>query len=192
MGPWVPPLGSLRPASFMLIAFPTVFLSYTRILLFPFDLHTDRMLPHLGPYAPLAGLFVVTLAIALFYKGPRWARLCWLWYVLTLLPKTYVMMAGSFMSDHWAYPALPALIIPIAAALDRAIAVPASRKTAGVALVLLLSLEMAVAHLSISHRNSDIKLYRQALEHTHSVTMQNNLRAVESHAPGASDSSTVK
>jgi hypothetical protein len=115
VGHLLPPFWTMQPIRFFAMAFPQVLLGYARILIWPYDLHTDRVLSlsHTLPYAALA--VCALLGQWLFIRGPRWARFWAIWYVLMLLPKSPLMMAHSdFMSDHWAYPALPALAFPLA------------------------------------------------------------------------------
>src|SRR5258708_5748713 len=94
------------------------------------------------------------------------------------------MMAGSFMSDHWAYPTWPALALPLAWGLSRAWksrrpAYRSGRRTAAQALwVALLCAEIGGVYWNVATRNTDEKLYRSALHHTSSPVMKYNLGLV--------------
>ena len=172
-----PPLELGRTVRFLYIAFPTVLLRYARILVFPFDLHTDRLLLHVGPLWYLRTALVGLSGAWVFGKGPRWARFSFLWYVLNFLPKVPLMIAGSFMSDHWAYPALIAFVFPLAGAIVAFWNAPAraSRLAARGAGVLFVIAAMLLTWFNIVTRNTDEKLYRSALHYTTSPVMQYNL-----------------
>jgi tetratricopeptide (TPR) repeat protein len=175
-----PAVSTLHPGKFYLMAFPSALFHYARILLFPVDLHTDRLLPPLGPFWGLATAALIAGGAWLMSRGPRWSVFCFVWYVLNLFPKSVMMMTGSFMSDHWAYPALPALTLPVALALSRhwSDARAARRFFVRGAFMLFLIFEMAVTWQNIAGRNTDEKLYTSALRYTSSLTMHYNLARV--------------
>jgi hypothetical protein len=168
------------PVPFFIKAFPVVLFRYVRIIIFPWDLHTDRVLPPLPAVWPLALIGFLLLSIWIFWKGPRWARFGWLWYVLTFLPKSLLMMTGSFMSDHWAYPAVPAVALPLAIVLSKAWTTSwtPSRFYGQAACVLLLFSEISWTHYQIYSRNTDEKLYRSALRYPTTITMKYNLASL--------------
>jgi protein O-mannosyl-transferase len=180
LGSLGPNILSMQPGWFFIKAFPVVFFSYVRILLVPFDLHTDRLLPPPGAFWIADALGLVLLAGWTFWRGPRWARFCLLWYLAALLPKTPLMISGGFMSDHWAYPAWPALALPLAMLSARLWQAghPFRRRIWRGAVVLLLLAETGVVYANIALRNTDEKLYRSALRHTTSGTMRYNLGMV--------------
>jgi tetratricopeptide (TPR) repeat protein len=178
MGP-LPDWTAMLPGRFFAIAFPQVLLDYLRILIVPYDLHTDRLLAlPFGSAWPTALILVLGVSIWIFRKGPRWTRLCIVWYVLMFLPKSILMMSGGFMSDHWAYPAVPALALPVSWILTRAWDSPRWFRVVRGAAALILGALIAVSRANIRLRNTDEKLYRHALQYTHSETMKYNLGAV--------------
>jgi protein O-mannosyl-transferase len=180
LGTLGPNVMALHPFAFMIRVLPAVLWEYARIILIPFDLHTDRLLIAVGSFWWAFTLGLAVIASWIFHRGPRWARFCFLWYLTALLPKAPLMMSGSFMSDHWAYPAVPALALPLSIGFSRLWESRQKfRRFAGRAvLAILLIVEIGCVYWNIKTRNTDEELYRSALQYTSSETMKYNLALV--------------
>jgi hypothetical protein len=176
-------LTGMQPIRFLGMVFPRVLLHYGRLIVFPYDLHTDRILTPAGLQGLALSAGVILAGLAVATRGPRWLRLAGLWFVLNLLPKTVMMMSGSFLSDHWAYPLLPSILVPLAWALARAWTLPRARARAAgqLACAFLLFAEISWVHVQIKRRNTDEKLYRSALRYPTTSTMSYNLAMLLVH-----------
>ncbi len=171
----LPPLElSLR---FFTLAFPNVLLTYTRLLFFPWNLHSHRLMPHLSHAWPLYLILISGFLAWPIYRKKPLILAGAAWFVLCLLPKTPVMMVGNFMLDHWIYPSSLAfftgagwLIIRGWNSSNRWIRQGAASMY-GFALIALA----LMAHVNVELRKTDEKMYRWALYFTTSNPIKYNL-----------------
>ncbi|MBI3291610.1 MAG: tetratricopeptide repeat protein [Elusimicrobia bacterium] len=165
---------------FFVQAFPKVLVRYFTLSLIPWNLHSHRMMPHLSHFWPLYLFLVVGLGAWLFWKNYRVGILCWVWFILTLLPKTVAMITGNFMLDHWAYPCILAVLLPMGMWFSEIQAAPrrwlshASRVLYCGVLIFWASL----VHLNVRLRGTDEKMFRWALHFSTSTWVHCDLGVV--------------
>jgi hypothetical protein len=111
--------GSILPGpSFFLRRLPVVFFRYVMLIVFPWNLHAYRLIPAIHPLWAY-GLALVATGVYIAMGKPAWARLCLFWGLAAMIPKIPLLVNGQYMLDHWAYPALPAILLPIGISLAR-------------------------------------------------------------------------
>jgi hypothetical protein len=175
-----PLLQQFDPAYFLLFytkAFPQVLLNYARLILFPWNLHSHHLMPHLTHFWPLLLFIFFALPVELARRNARLGLLGFGWFVVSILPKTPIMIYGNFTLDHWAYPAAIGILLPMAAGFARAWddrAKPLSYWLGMVFFPLLVFWALLV-HLNVALRGTDEKMYRWALHFTNSHPIQYNL-----------------
>jgi hypothetical protein len=161
-------------------AFPKVLWEYAGLIFAPWNLHSHRLMPHLSHYWFLYLSAWIALKLALWLAGSRFGLFCLGWFVVTFLPKTPVMIAGNFMLDHWAYPA----VIPAGWVFAKIIARLWNtgrewRRATAVILCMTVIINLALlVRLNVELRNTDEKMYRWALRFTTSNPIKYNLGAV--------------
>jgi len=171
------PHNPMLVGQFFLMAFPRVLCSYLQLLVVPWNLHSHHLMPHLshGWFLYLAGLAALT-GLA-FWRRARWAIFALVWFVLSLLPKTPIMIFGNFMLEHWAYPAYVGCFFLaghlLAQAWDKPRAL-ASRIAIPGYLTFLVFFALMV-HLNVALRGTDEKMYRWALRFSSSNPVRYNL-----------------
>jgi hypothetical protein len=162
---------------FFVEAFPQVLLIYVRLIFIPWNLHSHRLMPHLTHSWPLLLVILIGLPIVLSQRKARLGLLGFGWFVAMLLPKTPIMVYGSFMLDHWAYPAAVGIFLPLASGFARAW--DGRHKTQhywlGMIFFPLLIFWALLVHLNVALRGTDEKMYRWALHFTDSHPIQYNL-----------------
>jgi hypothetical protein len=177
VGPLLPTFDPAYTLLFFVKAFPKVLLIYARLILVPWNLHSHRMMPHLSHAWPLLLLFLIVLPVILFRRGARLGLFGLAWFILCLIPKTPVMIYGNFMLDHFAYPAMIGMLLPLAAAFARLWESPRNpwRVWLGMTFFPLLIFWALLVHLNVQLRGTDEKMYRWALHFTTSHPVQYNL-----------------
>lgn len=166
--------------AFFTKAFPQMLLHYVRLAVWPWNLYTDRMIGLPGHYWPLyLGAFLLLIGW-LAWKKNRLAWLCSLWFLLPLLPKTILTIQASLIHDHWIYPMLWAILLPMGILLAEGWASPklALRYVARTSFFAVLIFWSFLVHLNIELRGTDEKLYRWAMNFRTSSVMKNNLAAL--------------
>lgn len=171
------PLGPQAQVRFFAQAFPQTVFHYTGLLLWPWPLYTDRLLDPIGRF-----WFVPTIAIGagvawMAFRRKRLGILCAGWFLIHLLPKTWMMMQQSLMLDHWAYPGLWALLLPLCLGLEKLWNHPQPlrrRLCRSLCMAALVSLA-TLAHTNVLLRGSNEKLYRWSLRFPTTPTMKSNL-----------------
>ncbi len=83
-------------ARFLWLAFPSILLKYAGLLVWPWNLHSHRLMPHLSPFWPLTTSLCIGGIAWLIHRKERVALVGVGWFILCLLPKTPVMMLGNF------------------------------------------------------------------------------------------------
>ena len=162
---------------FFIVAFPHTLWRYAELIVFPWNLHSHHMMPHLSHVWGLYLLSLPALATFIVYKRSRWGLFAFLWFLICLIPKTPVMIFGNFMLEHWAYPALVGVVFFCGHLLDRAWKTqekPLSRVAIPAYLVILIVWAL-IAHLNVELRGTDEKMYRWALRFTTSNPIRYNL-----------------
>jgi hypothetical protein len=176
----VGPLEPSRVTFFLIKVFPRILAHYAALLVWPWNLHSHRLIPHLSHLwlAYLIGLLGSVVWLA--RKSNRTGLFCLGWYVLWLLPTIPVMMRGSFMLDHWGYSMAPGLLLPISLVLSKAWQSPLerTRKWAGSLFFALVIAYALLVHLNVALRGTDEKMYRWALHFTTSSPIKYNLGIV--------------
>jgi len=184
--------GALRPAAnavwppeiphtlwllFLLHMFPKVLLLYAALMTMPVLLYTDRGLPVI----PVSGL-LLTMALTgigywLWRRRERWPFFSFVWVFITLLPPSLLMVSRSLLYDHWAYPALPGFLLPIAIAGAHGLAsARATIRTATrwiLGLLLTAWIVLAQAHTLVRLTNRDF--FRWSARFSAADTMRHNL-----------------
>jgi hypothetical protein len=177
VGSPIPKITPVLFGRFYVQAFPKVMAIYTRLILIPWNLHSHRMIPHLSPFWVAYLIAFVGLGAWLLYGRKRLGLFCFGWFVLTLLPKTTIMMTGNFILDHWAYPAAVGVILPLARGFVWLWDHRLNRWSEALAMAvfpLLIGWALLV-HLNVALRGSDEKMYRWALHFTDSYPVKYNL-----------------
>jgi hypothetical protein len=162
--------------SFILCRLPVIFFRYTTLILFPWNLHAYRLIPAMSP---LWAYIFAALAVAVYIaKGkPAWAKFCILWGLAAFIPKIPLLFSGQYMLDHWAYPALPAVLLPIGILLARGWESKSAfwRKAATVACTCFLCFFIFSAQFHTLMRADDEKNYRWSLRFTRATPILFNL-----------------
>jgi tetratricopeptide (TPR) repeat protein len=162
---------------FLYKAFPAVLTKYLGLVGVPWHLHSHRQIGHLSRLWPLyLAAWLALTAYVVRKRDPRWI-LCLGLFLLPFLPKIPVMMAGGFMLDHWAYPAVIGVALALGIFFTRAWHERpqwwARAATYGyLALLVLWSLQVP---LNVALRGTDEKMYRWALHFTESNPIKSNL-----------------
>jgi len=161
---------------FFLGRLPVILLRYAALILFPWNLHAYRLIPAVRPLwifelAPLAiGAYAV-------WGKSAWTRFSLLWGFAAFIPKIPLLISGHYMLDHWAYPALPALLVPLGILLARGweSARMIRRRGATVACSVFLSFFIFSAQFHTRVRSNDEKNYRWSLRFTRATPILFNL-----------------
>ncbi len=164
-------------ARFFLQAFPTVILHYAGLIFWPWPLYTDRLLPHWS-FPWIAG-FAAFVGVVACMMSRRWALglLGMGWFLVQLLPKSFVMLQQSLLLDHWAYAGLWGMVVPAAVGIGvrrQRLTAPRQRLLNGFCAVFVLVLA-TLTQANVQLRGSNEKLYRWALRFPTSETMKSNL-----------------
>jgi protein O-mannosyl-transferase len=158
-------------------AFPVVIFKYLSLLAVPWNLHSHRLLPRLSHFWLIYLLLVSGGAFFLIKTFQRRAVFFIGWFLLSLLPKTPVMIYGNFMLDHWAYPATPAVIIPLAMVVAWGWGRREKWIRSATAFLYFSTLIVwaLLTHLNVSLRGTDEKMYRWSLRFSTSNPVKYNL-----------------
>jgi len=150
---------------FFIQAFPKVTWTYIYLIFVPLDMHYPRLIGSLSHFWPLY-LLVLLFSFYLIIKKFKSLGLLFLgWFFLWILPKTPTMIQQSSMMDHWIYPTLPALLVPIALFLEKTWQ---STSLKQVRLTKFIYYSIIIIFISISHahtkiRGTDEGMYRWTL-----------------------------
>jgi tetratricopeptide (TPR) repeat protein len=144
---------------------PTIFLEYIRVLLFPVDLHSHRRMMFRLPFLYLSPLFFVLIGVALWRRRSRVGLFAAAWFLMGMLPKIPALASNSLMLDHWGYMSGVGVYLLLAAVVQ-------SSWFAVGGIILFWTL---LSWRSISQRNTDTKLYEQALRYPTSSIVRSNL-----------------
>lgn len=156
--------GTMALADFLVRDLPTIALTYLRVLIFPFDLHSHRRMAFQQMWMYLSPLLLTgTLAFCLFKKW-RWGLFAIGWFLVGLAPKLPLLATNGLMLDHWAYICGPALFIAIVFLAPQLWAPWA-----------FMAVWIGLGHWNIQLRNTDKKLYLHALKFPTSSTVRYNL-----------------
>lgn len=154
--------------AFLLGELPLVFLKSISLLVFPWPLYLYRLSPSVPFWIGLFSWLLLAVAFLWTKQRNRWATFGLLWIAAAWVPKIPVLLTGRYMFDHWSYPALPGLLIPLCVALKS----PAVKKAV---LALLVIGWTFSTQLNIALRNTDFKTYRWSLRYTRAVPLYVNL-----------------
>jgi hypothetical protein len=173
-------IGPLEPAMvvfFVSKVFFRIVWDYAALILWPWNLHSHRLIPHLSHIWAVYPLALLGLAIAAWRTRNRTALFCLGWMVAGLLPMIPVMMRGSFMLDHWGYTIALGVLLPLSLGIARGFSDTRSwvRQAAGCLFLGLVIFWSLLVHLNVELRGSDEKIYRWALRFTTSNPVKHNL-----------------
>ncbi len=177
VGPAWPAVPFSLVSFFFIKAFASVLIRYIGLILIPWNLHSHRLMPHLSHAWPsLLGAWVAAAIYGLWNHKRTWV-FCLGWFVICFLPKTPGMFAGNFMLDHWAYPALLGVLLPLALFFNAQWTRHHEPLHGALATgyFLLLIIWALLAQLNIALRGTDEKMYRWALHFTTSHPVEYNL-----------------
>ncbi len=150
--------------SFLLKDFPTIIITYLRILIFPYDLHSHRCMVFYKPWMFLSPLILAGFIALCIIKKWRWGLFSAGWFLIGLAPKIPLLAVNSLMLDHWAYLSGVGLFI----VLVHALRVPWAP-------FVFLAFWLGLGHWNIAQRNTDYKLYTWALKYPSSSIVRYNL-----------------
>jgi hypothetical protein len=155
---------------------PVILYRYAGLVLFPWNLHAYRLIPYINPLWAYgtAGLLIWGYAAG---GKASWARFCAAWGLISFLPKIPLLATGHYMLEHWAYPALPAILLLLSLAFTRGwlSGKTAWRWTATAAFSLLLCFYIFSAQFHTAVRATDEKNYRWSLRFTRATPVLFNL-----------------
>jgi hypothetical protein len=161
---------------FLIGRFPSILLRYVGLILFPWHLHSYRLIPEMNPFwAYGAGLLLCAAYSA--GKKPVWTLFCVLWFVLSFVPKIPLMVTGHYMLEHWAYPGLLAVLLPISVALTKGwhSPEPIRQKSATGLFIVMLCGCIFSAQFHAAMRATDERNYRWSLRFTRASPLLFNL-----------------
>lgn len=173
-------LGSTPPKltiQFLLWAFPRTVFHYVELMWVPWNLHSHRLIPRLSVWWPLWLAASTGLLAWIATRRDRRPALFAGWLIMNLLPAVPQMAKGGFMLDHWGYPALPALLWPLAMGVAWCWTQPRrwiAIGLGGLFFPLLIGWALIV-HLNVQLRGTDERMYRWALRFTTSNPIRFNL-----------------
>jgi hypothetical protein len=175
--------GQLSGSLILLFAvkvFPRILLHYVCLILWPWNLHSHRLIPHLSHAWPLIDLGWMALIAFFVWKKNKTGLFCIAWLVLTILPTTLAMIPGNFMLDHWSYQANLAVLLPLAMFFTFQLNHYRERWHGWLAMVFfpLLIFWAIWVHVNVELRGTDEKLFRWALRFTTSAPLTSNLGIV--------------
>ena len=160
--------------------FPRILTHYVLLLLWPWNLHSHRMITHMSHFwsVSLGGWIALTAWLA--WKKNKTGLFCIAWMVINLLPTIPVMINGGFMLDHWAYQASLSVLLPLGLLFERLWEGRGGRSSYFMALSYfpLLIFWALLVHLNVALRGTDEKMYRWALHFTTSSPIKYNLGLV--------------
>ena len=157
--------------------FARILWHYVRLVLWPWNLHSHRLIPRLSHAWPLFDLSWIGLVAFFLWKRNKTGLFCIECLVLTILPTTVAMIPGGFMLDHWSYQANLAVLLPLAIFFTHQWDLHHERIHGFLALLLfpLLIFWALLVHLNVELRGTDEKLFRWALHFTTSAPITSNL-----------------
>jgi protein O-mannosyl-transferase len=147
---------------------PTIFLEYVRILLFPIDLHSHRRMEFKLPFMYLSPVFFVLAGVIAWRHRSRLAAFSAAWFLAGMAPKIPALITNSLMLDHWGYISGIGVYLLLANAVQR-------RRLVCAGIILFW---VGLSWHSALQRNSDKKLYAQALRYPTSSTVRANLALI--------------
>lgn len=180
---WPASLTATHGLRFMLRVFPGVLCAYAGLVAAPILLYSDRIVPQSAVHGLWLFALMVIIGVGFYRRRTRWPFFAYGWVVLLLLPPVPVMMSQRFMLDHWAYPALPGFLLPLAMALaaggssTRAV----WRKGAGLCAVVLILAGAGLAEWNVALRGTDLRFFQWSARYSPSETIHNNLQALVTH-----------
>src|SRR5436190_21320890 len=126
---------------------------------------------------PLYAAAVVGVGVWAVWKRRPLVLFCWGWFIVNFLPRTPAMIYGNFRLDHWAYPAVVSIVLPLGVWMARDWDKGRKKRTPWIALLFLpLLIGWALlAHLNTALRGTDEKMYLWALRFTRSNPVKANL-----------------
>jgi hypothetical protein len=163
-------------AAFFFSRLPVILYRYAGLVLFPWNLHAYRLIPGLNPLGAYGAVCLLIWGYAAGGK-PSWARFCAVWGLISFIPKIPLLATGHYMLEHWAYPALPAVLLPLSVAFTRGwlSGKTAWRWTALAAFSFLLCFYIFSAQFHTAVRATDEKNYRWSLRFTRATPVLFNL-----------------
>ncbi len=165
-------------ARFMKHAFAKVLVHYVELILVPWNLHSHRLLFPMSPYWTAYLAAWIVLIMALWIRRSRLGLFAVGWLLINISPTIPQIIKGRFVLDHWGYPLLPAVLIPLSVFFDRQWVRGAQSKLASLCAATFFPLLIAWAllvHVNVALRGTDEKMYTWALHFTTSSPIRYNL-----------------
>lgn len=174
----VSPLVEINPWDFtvnLVLRMPYVFFNYFYKTLFPFNLHSHNLMTGFNIYSYAALVVVIAfLKYLVFLKNRNKIFIfALLWYAAGLLPKLPLLGAQNLALDHWTYPGNLGFFLVMAYGLSRLEA--KAWKTSVFLSVFFISSWAAFSNYNISQRDSDVKIYENAIKYPTSTKVYYNL-----------------
>jgi Flp pilus assembly protein TadD len=150
-----------------LLTMTKVVVQYVGVLVFPWNLYMERVVPPATSLLDPAVLGATALIALVAFALVRWRRSLWpvvfgfAWFALALLPVANLIPLSTFMAEHWLYVPSMGLFLATGWALSR-LAAYAGRP---VALALLVTLLVVLGARTVV-RNGDWKDERSIYEAT--------------------------
>ncbi len=171
------PLPSFSAAALFAVRdFPTILVTYLRVLLLPVDLHSHRRMLFTTWWMWMSPILLLAVFVAALKARSRivWCSIGL--FLLGLLPKMPNLISSSLMLDHWGYVSGIGLYILLACGFvwmfnQR----PVVKVMAGVLLVGTMAFWIGMSRWNISHRSTDKDLYLWALRYPTSSVVRYNL-----------------
>ncbi|MBD3296825.1 MAG: tetratricopeptide repeat protein, partial [Candidatus Omnitrophica bacterium] len=164
------------PLVYRLLTFFKTLPVYLRILIYPFDLHMERVIrPVRGfsePAALMGVLFVVALVIIMVrtYRRNRLVSFGLLWFFVNLIPVANIVPVNSFLAEHWIYAASAGLFLIAAAAVTYLLRLAEKKAPYMRFLIVLAVLAMLGAYAAVTFRrnmdwNNEVAFFQSTLRY---------------------------
>lgn len=177
----VPSVPWARTISFFFHDFPVITLHYLKLIAVPWPLYSDRAIPSTGAIGALGALaLLILLGSYAVRSAGRWGLASVTSVLLLLLPKAPKMILGGLALDHWGYPLVPWVVVPVGVLMQRGLTAPSRglrRLTWAVFGIALIGF-IGSAQTNIALRNTDERFFRWSTQFRTSRAMVDGLGSV--------------
>ncbi|MEA3307030.1 MAG: tetratricopeptide repeat protein [Elusimicrobiota bacterium] len=155
----------LKFAEDLILRMPFVLFNYISKTLLPFNLHSYNVINEFNIYAYIIlALSLCGLIYIVFFKTKnKIFKFAFLWYLAALIPKLPLFGSQNLVLDHWIYPSNVAFFLIMAYFLDKL--KNKSGKIAKAFTVIFILMWGIFSNINILQRNTDLKIYKNAIAH---------------------------
>ncbi len=175
VNPSIMEISSFKFAEDFVFRMPFIFLNYISKTLLPLNLHSYNIISEFNIYAyAILALSICGLIYAIFFKTKnKIFKFAFLWYFAALTPKFPLFGSQNLALDHWIYPSNVAFFLMMAYFLDKL--ENKSEKIAKVLIVFFILMWGLFANINVLQRNTDLKIYKNAIAYKTSDKVYYNL-----------------